>query len=141
MGLSSAYSHGSYGLLTYSQFSVPPVPVHVTALSRTIVVGASDFDNTGPIFTKTPGEDIDYAFDWSQVIASDPIVTSAWSVSPGDAHIGSATATSTITNLFVSGGIAELVYVVTNTIVTASGLELEASFKLVVEEYNFASRC
>ena len=87
--------------------------------------------------TKTPAELDDWQIDWTtRGLGTDTISTSTWSVpgasegSTSDLNITSPapTKTTTSTTVWLSGGIAGNSYLVTNTIVTSGGRELEETF-------------
>ena len=69
--------------------------------------------------TKSKAGVLDYAFNWSDVIASnETITTSNWSVSSSDLTLVSTTTTGVTTVAFVSGGRDNYFYQLTNTIQT-----------------------
>lgn len=69
-------------------------------------------------FTKDPDDVLDYSFDWSLWLATnETISTSTWILSPGITQ-NSATNTTLISTVWLSGGTAGTPYSVTNRITT-----------------------
>jgi len=71
-------------------------------------------------FKKDPDATLDYTIDWSTWLGADTISTSEWTVASGITE-GTATATTTATTIWLSGGTAGVSYALTNQIVTAGG--------------------
>jgi len=82
-----------------------------------------------------PQESIDYAFDWSDFLASgETISASSWASSSTALAIGTVAATTDTTAAFVSGGVNGGVYRVTNRITTNQTRIAERSVIVRVEE-------
>tara|TARA_B100000214_G_scaffold98398_1_gene68517 strand:- start:4764 stop:5072 length:309 start_codon:yes stop_codon:yes gene_type:complete len=68
---------------------------------------------------KSSGATLDYAFNWSSVIASgEAISSSSWEVSSSDLTIASNSTSGTTTSAFISGGKNGYFYELKNTIQT-----------------------
>ncbi len=82
---------------------------------------------TDSYFSKTAAEDKDYTVDWSQDLGTDTIATSTWSVEPTGLSISAPAPSNTTTaaTVWTSGGSPGANYLVTNTITTTGGRELE----------------
>ena len=80
---------------------------------------------------KHPTSELDYKFDWEAWLDGDTIASSVWVVPPGVAVESEANTTTTAT-VFVSGGVKDQIFRITNTIVTAGGRTETAALKLVV---------
>ena len=79
-----------------------------------------------------PHAKLGYTVDWSDwLLNSDTISTSSWTVPTGLTK-GTESKTNTTASVIVIGGTAKTNYVVTNHIITASGLEDDRSFILKV---------
>ena len=85
-------------------------------------------------FVKDPSERLDYQEDWSDWLDSDTISSSIWSVPTGLTQYGSATSTTTVATIWLSGGTHGQEYLVTNTVTTAGGRIGERSIKILVRE-------
>lgn len=88
----------------------------------TIVVGT---------YIKDPSAVLDYVIDWSSWLGSDTISTSTWTVPTGITK-NSDTKTNTTATIWLSGGTADVEYVLTNRIVTAGGRTDDRSIKIAV---------
>lgn len=86
------------------------------------------------MFIKDPDAVLDYGFDWSDWLDSDTISTSDWIISPAGLTEDSASTTTTETTIWLSGGTIDVVYTVTNRIVTAGGRTEDRSFTLRMSE-------
>lgn len=84
-------------------------------------------------FTKDPNATLDYSIDWSKWLADDTILSSAWTVPAGLTQV-SASNTTTIATVWLSGGTASQSYTVTNRITTAGGRTDERSIIIRIEE-------
>ena len=82
---------------------------------------------------------LDYTLDWSPRVSAcenETIVSSTWSAS--DPALNVAASPSTIgttgdnTTVWMSGGAVNTLYVVTNTVVTSTGRNLENSFRVYI---------
>lgn len=71
-------------------------------------------------FYKDPSAVLDYTIDWSDWLDTDTISTSSWTVPSGITQ-SAETETTTTATVWLSGGTADNVYEVTNTITTAAG--------------------
>lgn len=83
------------------------------------------------VVEKTPLEVEDFEIDWSQRgLGTDTITASSWESSSPDLVIDSPASsfTNTTATVWLSAGIADTSYIVTNTITTAGGRTLEESF-------------
>lgn len=87
------------------------------------------------IFLKDPAAVLDFTADYSDYLAEgETISTSTWSADPdGGLTIGSATNTGGAPTVFVSGGTAGQVVVLTNRIVTSAGRTDDRSFTIRIE--------
>lgn len=75
-------------------------------------------------FMKDPDAVLDYTIDWSSFLSSgDTITSSTWVSSSVDISIDSDSFTSTMTTVWLSGGIDGFSYEITNHVVTAYGRE------------------
>lgn len=74
-----------------------------------------------PDYYKGPTGVLDYTNDWTAELASDTIATSTWALGAGeqDLTIDSESETTTATTVWLSGGVRNREYEVTNTITTA----------------------
>jgi len=70
---------------------------------------------------KSPGETLDYSFDWSQALAGDTITGSSWALSDSSLVDDHDSFTSTSTTVWLKGGTNNANYSLTNTITTAGG--------------------
>jgi hypothetical protein len=68
-----------------------------------------------------PTERKSYQIDWGPRLAGDTIVSSTWSCPDPSLTLSAETFTSTLTELFLSTGTLNSVYVLTNTVSTAGG--------------------
>jgi hypothetical protein len=71
-------------------------------------------------FLKGDDEALDYQINWANVLGTDTIATSNWSVEAGLTSVSTSNTTTTAT-LWVSGGTAGTEYACENTVVTAGG--------------------
>ena len=88
-------------------------------------------------FVKDPDAILDYSIDWSNWLGNDTIDTSTW-VAESPLIIISASdvidATNTITTVFVSGGVVNNKYNLTNHIITAGGREDDRTITIIIKE-------
>lgn len=84
-------------------------------------------------FTKDPDAILDYSVDWSRWLDGDEIATSDWTVPTGLTKV-SDTKTATKTTAWLSGGVADESYTVTDRITTTGGRTEDRSFIVKVEE-------
>lgn len=71
-------------------------------------------------FTKDPNSTIDFAIDWNQWLVNDVVTASSWEV-PAAFTIQSEGVTENVTRAFLTGGVANLDYTITNRITTSGG--------------------
>jgi len=84
---------------------------------------------------KDPQETIDYAFDWSDFLATgETISASSWTSSSTSLALGTVAATTDTTAAFVSGGVNGDVYRLTNKITTNQTRIAERSVIVRVED-------
>ena len=89
----------------------------------------------GLVRLQDPQEQLDYALDWSDFLASGETISgSSWSASSTALTIGTVSATTTVTAAFVSGGVNGSVYRLTNKITTNQTRIAERSVIVRVEE-------
>lgn len=84
-------------------------------------------------FTKDPNAVLDYQIDWSTWLGTDTIASSAWTVPTGITQV-TASATTTATTIWLSGGTAGSSYPVVNRIVTDGGRTEDRTLTIVVSE-------
>lgn len=100
-------------------------------------------DAQGPYIETAPdtgsgGDDRDYSFDWTNVLATlgptppDTIATSTWNVPTPNVEGASALSNPITTVWITSPTIGE--YFVSNTIVTVGGRKFTRGFRLIVTE-------
>jgi hypothetical protein len=85
-------------------------------------------------FTKDPNAVLDYAIDWSKLLAEDQIAESRWSVSDPALEATDDTSTATQATVWLSGGAVGQSYTVTNKITTQAGRIDERSFIVQVQD-------
>jgi len=71
--------------------------------------------------SKSPDEVLDYTLNWAPILGSDTITASSWALSSGEITKTNDTKTASTTTLWLSAGVANQSYSVTNTITTAAG--------------------
>lgn len=90
------------------------------------------------IFVKDPGATIDYAVDWAAgYLEGQDIVQSSWVITPGGdgaIAVASSRIAQTRTIATLSGGIAGLVYRLTNQIQLSDGRRDERTLVIRVED-------
>jgi len=85
-------------------------------------------------FTKDPNDVLDYQISWASWLgASETIDTSMWIVPDGIVK-NSDTATTTTTTIWLSGGINNTPFMVTNRIITNQGRTKDQSLLIQVVE-------
>jgi|ERR1700739_594035 len=90
-------------------------------------------DVFGPFIESNPSDNRDYSFDWSSILQQDETIsTSNWTV-PAPLVAGAKAINATVTTQWISGGVDQCTYRISNTIVTNQGRMLERSFRLVVQ--------
>lgn len=88
-------------------------------------------------YMKDPSAVLDWQFDWSAWLSGDTITSSTFAVSPveaGGVTIDRTGSTQTTATVWLSGGIAGKVYLVTNHITTAGGRTDERTMQLMVRD-------
>ncbi len=81
---------------------------------------------------KDPDEVLDYQLDWSSRLGTDTISTSTWIV-PDGINKNSDGKSSTATTIWLSGGLINTAYNLTNRIVTAGGRTMDQSVRLKIK--------
>ena len=81
---------------------------------------------------KTVDAVLDYGFKWSTWLGTDTIATSVWAIDPsGELIVDSdQIANLNATAVWISGGILNKSYMVTNTVTTTGGRTASRSFKV-----------
>lgn len=74
---------------------------------------------------QTPASVLDYTIDYSCNLGTDTIVSSSWTVSSTDCILSSPSHTTTTATVFLTGGLAQNIYTLTNTITTAGGRTIQ----------------
>jgi hypothetical protein len=83
---------------------------------------------------KDPEEVLDYTLDWFKRLGtSDVITSSVWAVDGTGLIIDSDTFSTTQTTLWLSAGVLDASYLLTNHIVTEGGREMEQSVKIRIK--------
>lgn len=82
---------------------------------------------------KDPDEVLDYDIDWTDRLAGDTIVTSAWTSDSVNITINSDIASAAATKVWLSAGVLGEQYVLTNRITTADGRTMDQSVKLRIK--------
>lgn len=83
---------------------------------------------------KDPDEILDYQVDWVNRLAGDTIVTSLYFVGEGTVIIDSDDFTTTVTTVFLSGGLTGETNIVTNRVTTAGLRTMDQSVKLKIKD-------
>jgi hypothetical protein len=137
MMLASAFGLAAYGNAVFGGvFPNLGIVIPQPPSSRFFVVIDSGIVKAAPR-TKTPAEVKSYGFDLSQTLNLDKIISSLWTVSGGNVSVEAASFTDKCTLVLLSGGSIDQSCTVTNAIRTQDGEEFEASFRLVVQQYNY----
>lgn len=75
---------------------------------------------------QTPTELLNWSIDWSvRGLGEDTIATSTWVGSSDAFTISDESHTDTMTTMFLTGGVADSNYTITNTITTNGGLTMQ----------------
>lgn len=85
------------------------------------------------VFHKDPEAVLDYSIDWTAWLDGDTISVSAWTVPAGITQ-DSASASTTGTTIWLSGGAAGETYTLVNHITTAAGREDDRTIRIKVRE-------
>ena len=83
---------------------------------------------------KDPDEVLDYQLDWTARLDGDTISSSSAVLEEGDATIDSQSYVSAVHTVWLSGGTAGTVTIVTLRIVTAGGRTMDESIKVKIKE-------
>ncbi len=85
---------------------------------------------------KDPSEVLDYGVNWTDELGGDSILSHNWAVSEGDVTLGVKSIETadgeTFAKVWVSGGTAGTIAILTSTITTAGGRTFEQSIKIRV---------
>jgi hypothetical protein len=84
-------------------------------------------------FYKDPAAILDYVVDWTAWLGTDTISQSTWTVQSGITQV-TATNTTKLATIWVSGGAAGTTYTLTNRITTVGGRTDERSITITVGE-------
>jgi hypothetical protein len=84
-------------------------------------------------YTKDPNEVKDYTINWATWLGVDTISTSTWAADTG-ITVDSETESTTTATVWISGGTANNVYSLTNTITTATGRTEEQTIVITVRD-------
>lgn len=95
--------------------------------------GECDSSGRQPDFTKDPDSTIDFPFNWKAELNGDTIATSTFLLPDGLTEVSSSRTTTT-TSIFVSGGSADLIYRITNRVVTDGGRTYDKTINVLVRE-------
>ena len=86
---------------------------------------------------KDPDELLDYVVNWEVRLDGDTISTSDWAITPVSATDPlveeSASNTTTRTTIWLSGGVLDEIYEITNTVVTVGARTMEQTVKLQIK--------
>lgn len=85
-----------------------------------------------PTWDKDPQALKDYVFDWSDWLGADTISSSEWTVPDGLVK-NSQSHTTTLSAVWVGGGVLNRTYKISNKIVTTGGRTDVRSFELVIK--------
>ena len=85
-------------------------------------------------FIKDPKAILDYSIEWSKWLAGDQIATSEWSTTDPALEASGGSNTATRTTVWLSGGVVDESYTVTNQITTVGGRTDERSFTILVQD-------
>jgi hypothetical protein len=83
-------------------------------------------------FEKDPSAKKDYMLDWSAWLGSDTITTSTWTVLPTGITKDSDSKTATTTTVWLSGGVIDAEYRITNLIETVGGRKESRGFTVLM---------
>ena len=83
---------------------------------------------------KTPAGTLDYLQDWSNWLSTGDTIASASWVAESPLTVDSEANTTTTATAVISGGVAGGRYKVTNTIVTANGLDESFTWFITVQD-------
>lgn len=87
-------------------------------------------------YTQDPADVLDYAIDWGEewLDAGEKVTSSTWTVSPSDLtmSLSSIVNNDTTTVVWLSGGVADRSYTVTNRITTSDSRTVERSISVVI---------
>lgn len=83
------------------------------------------------LFEKDPSDEDFFTMDWSALIGGATISTSVWSVPTGLTQTATSNTTTT-TTIKLSGGTADTIYSLPNTVTTSDGRTLQRSMNIKV---------
>jgi hypothetical protein len=86
--------------------------------NRTVIVAVNSAD-LSTTFYKDPQDVIDYSFDWTAVVGTTLLTGSSWNELSGAISFIAPSFAGPVTTVFVSGGLQDTSYIITNTIVAA----------------------
>ena len=99
--------------------------------NRTIIVPVNSAD-LSTTFYKDPQDVIDYSFDWTAVVGTTLLTGSSWNEVTNTIAFINPSFAGPVTTVFVSGGVQDTSYIITNTIVVA-GETMAQDFVLSVK--------
>jgi hypothetical protein len=70
---------------------------------------------------QTPASVLDYTVDYTCDLGVDTIISSSWAASSPDCTLSNAGFTTTSATVFLTGGVPQNIYTITNTVITAGG--------------------
>jgi hypothetical protein len=136
-GVIGVSSPGQFAPGAISSINSPsPANLLPAPFDRTFVVPQNGLPWEGE---KTPESSVNFSFNWAGEIGDDPIIKSVWELESPDVvnQLNNIDSTATITTILLSNGVSANIYNVTNFITTQSGLQLDATFRLFVNPYNW----
>lgn len=84
-------------------------------------------------YIKDPDANLDYSIDWSLFLDNDTISTSVWTVPPGISQTAVASSITT-TTIWLSGGMLNNTYLLSNRITTVGGRIDDRSFEIKIRQ-------
>ena len=85
-------------------------------------------------FDKSPTDISPWTFDWSEELVSGETITNSQFITTPGLTLSGATLSSPQTSIWVSGGTAGAVYLVTNRITTSAGRQEDWSFQVTITQ-------
>ena len=76
---------------------------------------------------------LDYPIDWSPFLGADPIASSIW-ILPDDLNLENDSFSDYLTVAWISGGVLDNVYLVTNRVTTVGGRIDDRSIQITIVE-------
>jgi hypothetical protein len=95
----------------------------------TVAVNSADLSTT---FYKDPQDVIDYSLDWTKVVGATLLTSSSWASSDVAVTFSNQSFAGPVTTAFLTGGVQDASYIITNTIV-AAGQTFAQDFVLSVK--------